>query len=178
VRGVFQPNPIIASLSMVVRLGELAQAFGSFGETSGNKGGKQSNRTGGNQTSWNKTKQGLAGLINDIEPGTARSFIVEATTLPPYKAVITLFTDYLRDQSATELTNKEFRLFGKVIKVTPDSKDSLDLLSGTAIGSVKDEVLESLFSGINNNEAGLSLPKITRRISGPVIQIVPIAIYI
>lgn len=76
--------------------------------------------------------------------------------------------------------NGEFSVFGKVTQVIScDSKDTIDLLQKTTLKSFGEEVIKMFtdsFSHVPNN--AIIFPKITTKINGPAIQVLPIAIFI
>jgi len=123
-------------------------------------------------------RQFLRGILEDIEARNTRVFVIDATKPNQFQVVVLLFTDYLRDQTMAELTYKEYRLLGKVVrKIEQDSGETIDLLRGTALGGVGREFLEQLWDALNKMER-MNLPKVKSELSGPALEIVPIAIYI
>ena len=81
-----------------------------------------------------------------------------------------------------ELSDREFRLLGKVVRSMPKSDESVDLLRGTTL-SVFGNILEQLISGFQtgmksqNKLFDSNLIEETT-IKAPVLEIVPIAIYV
>ena len=96
------------------------------------------------------------------------------------RAVVRLFPSFARDPTLTELAHGEYKLLGKVVRSLADPEgESIDLLQGTAMGGMGDEMLEGLLEGFRNaSEEGLKLPEITTTVTAPALQVVPIGIYV
>ena len=105
--------------------------------------------------------------------------VVETTDGSGYRVVTSIFVEYLRDSTMTELAYREFRLLGKVVRHLPSSSESIDLLRGTALGGVAEATLGELLQGFKEAQmAGLNLPAIETRIDGPALEVLPIAIFV
>lgn len=96
-----------------------------------------------------------------------------------HRAVITLDEEYLNDPTMADLVDGQFQVVGKVIRVIDDSDDSVNLLRKGAVGSMNKQVLETAFAHFNSAAvtASVDVPSIEWEIHGPVIQIIPIAIF-
>lgn len=177
-RGNFQPNPLATSLISIDKLLQLIDLAPNT-STSLPKPNKTPNKQ--SQTSQMEGfRKFLQGMISDLEPEGIRTYIITASTRDAYKGVATIFTKYLRDQSRTELTNRDFRVLGKIIQVIPNGSDiKIDLLSGTGMGSLGEPIMQQLLTAlVQMQTAGLKMPQMQTEISAPAIQIVPIAIYV
>lgn len=98
-----------------------------------------------------------------------------------YKAVVTLFDDYLRDRSMTEILNREFRVLGKSARHLPlGTTESVDLLASSGVAGFPPELLGQLTSSIDEmaNTSGMQIGRPAMTVDPPVIEIVPIAIYL
>ncbi len=96
-----------------------------------------------------------------------------------HKAVITLDMEYLNDPTMADLVDGQFQVVGKVIRVINDSSESVSLLRKAAVGAMNEQVLVPIFQqfGVALAAANIDLPPIEWRVSGPVIQVIPIAIF-
>jgi hypothetical protein len=174
IHGLIRPNPLTDSLQRLDKLLSIIQLLGpSVFNSSTSKGKAQSE-----VKQMRQIRDFFAGVLKDIEAENVRKFVVDAKGIQGLRLVILLFLDYLRDKSMSEISFKEFRLIGKVVrKVEPNSNDSIDLLSGTGLGGIGKDTLANLFLVFSQIE-GMSLPEIETDISGPALEIVPIAIYV
>lgn len=169
IHGLFQPNPIVDSLQRIDRLLGLFEVLPGF--TPGKKGSKDERRL-------KLFRQFLHGILADIEERNTRVFVIDPTKPNQFQVVVLLFADYLRDQTMAEIAHKEYRLLGKVVrKIEQDSSETIDLLRGTALGGVGRETLEQLWDALNQIEQ-MNLPQVRSEVSGPALEVVPIAVYI
>jgi hypothetical protein len=115
----------------------------------------------------------------DLEHGGVRTFLMNPTDVTEYSVVIPFLKEYSRDLTMTELAHKDLRLFGKVLQNVTEEDEAVDLLQGTGLGIMGDEILNSLFSAFKEmGQSGFEIPEITRYIKSPVLQVLPIAVYI
>ncbi|MDX6450661.1 MAG: hypothetical protein QOH16_710 [Gaiellaceae bacterium] len=154
VSGVFRSSPLAASLRTMSRLIDLFGAMAGGTSTSGRQKGK-SNARGESQGSDSMPgrreitqMQGmLEGILNDVELGDIRTLVVDLDRDEAYTAVTSIFVEYLRDQTMTELAYREYRLPGKVVGNLKGTGETIDLLRGTGISGAGDEALSSFENG-------------------------------
>lgn len=163
IKGVFRPNPLGDSLKTLNRILDIVEPALKIED---------------------KDRINLAllkNLLSDLEREDLRLFVIDMFTRGiEYKAVVTLFLDYLRDNSTFELSHKEFKLLGKVVRrFDQNSEEKLNLLSGTGFGGLGDQIINPFADSLNQlNEKGMRIPKIETELSPPLLQILPIAIYV
>jgi hypothetical protein len=107
---------------------------------------------------------------------------IDLTTAPlksGHRAVLTVETQYLNDPSMGDLVDGTFAVVGKVTRVLADGEGSVSLIRKTALERMPPAVLEQSFASLNSLSAdqGFGLPELQWQIPGPVIQILPVAIY-
>jgi hypothetical protein len=179
IRGIVRPNPMVDSFSRIERLIGIVQLvsslnFGSVGQNVNTKSSKSQIDKG----QLNSIGKFIKGISSDIEKENIRTFIIDLISPLNCTAVALIYTNYLRDQTMTEIAHKEYRLLGKVVrKIEKDSEDSIDLLRGTGLSGVGRDTLNNLLIPFNQLE-GMNLPEIKSEVMGPALEIVPIAIFI
>lgn len=96
-----------------------------------------------------------------------------------YKAVVTIEIQYLNDPLMSDLVDGTFHVVGKIIRVVSDKTEAINLLRKTAMRNMPTSELDKAFSGLSTLTAypELNLPEFTSKIQGPVVQIIPIAIF-
>jgi hypothetical protein len=96
-----------------------------------------------------------------------------------HRAVITLDTEYLNDPTMADLVDGHFKVVGKVIRVINDSEGSVNLLRKGAVGAMNKQLLEPAFAqfALAATQANVDIPSIEWEIHGPVIHVIPIAIF-
>lgn len=107
---------------------------------------------------------------------------IDLTTDPlrsGHRAVVTVETQYLNDPSMSDLVDGTFTVVGKVTRVIGEGEGSVNLVRKTALGPMPPAVLEQAFASlaVPLADQGFHLPNMTWRIDGPVIQLLPIAIF-
>jgi hypothetical protein len=115
-----------------------------------------------------------------VQSDGARLFVIELADGSGGSVVARLFTEYARDSSFAELAHGDFKLLGKVVRNLADPSESgIDLLQGTGMGGMGEEILEELLSGFRDAASvGLNLPDIATTVDAPALQVVPIGVYV
>jgi len=191
IRGVFRPNPLANSLEIIDKLIGIFQLFDSD-TLSPNKSSTQKltpeqkkesqeakRKTQAQSKQMGEIRKFLKGISSDIQDENIRAFVLDSISSEfEFRSVVLLFLNYLRDQTMTEISHKEYRLLGKVVrKIERDSTDSVDLLVGTGLGGIGKDTLQGLV-GSFGQMPGMNLPEVVTEINGPALEIVPIAIYV
>jgi hypothetical protein len=189
--GVVRPNPFTASFHRLRRMlsfVDVALAMDTTIQPAPAAGGKG---RGQNQPArrapanpqlaqLQAMKDFLDQLTLDVErEGT--STVVFESQLSGYNAVVTMFSEFLRDRSMAELLNREFRLLGKVARHLPaGSAEGVDLLASSGIAGFPPQILSQLSGAIDqmSGAGGAQVATPSTVIEPPVIEIVPIAIYL
>ncbi len=111
----------------------------------------------------------LVGEVNSTEDG------------PRLKVVLVLDPSFANDPTSADLIDGEYYVLGKVVKAVPkDSDEKISLLRKTSLGKAGPLVakLADSLASMDTEETGIALPKkIETELAGPVIQVVPIAIF-
>jgi hypothetical protein len=173
VRGVFRPNPLVDALRIIERLIGLVHLFAGvqiFPQAEKKKSQFDQKQIG-------QIDKFIKGILSDLEKENIRTFVVDLIHPPKHKAVLSLFIDYLRDPTMTEIAHKEYRLLGKVVRKVEQGEEAIDLLCGTGLGGIGKQTLDQIVAVFVRGE-GMNLPKVETEIHGPALEIVPIAIFV
>jgi hypothetical protein len=124
----------------------------------------------------------LTEQVNKFSEGLKSGGTIDVVSEPlssGHRAVITLEEQYLNDPSMADLVDGDFTVLGKVTRAINDSNDSVSLLRKGIVGAVNNEMLSSLFAPmfVAAKNANLNLPEQGWEIEGPVIQVIPVAIF-
>ncbi|EJQ28999.1 hypothetical protein IEC_05829 [Bacillus toyonensis] len=161
-------NPLIATIEGFIEFMEVASLF--------------------EQASNQKTKNKPQNVINEMKKFITK--ISNGNTLDlvgtinheikNIKAVVPVEYEYLTNKTPADLIDGHFTVLGKVIKsLDESSKESINLLRGTSLGLLPNQIKQELIQQFNPIQTmNLQLPKLTFEVKGPALQIVPIAIYI
>lgn len=179
-QGVLRPNPFAESVATMLRLIGLVRLTADLGSTADGGGGRQKGQRS-QKKEMDLIRHFLEGLLKDVEHEDVNLFVAELGGVEEDgpKAVMALFTEYLRDPSLTELAYGDFKLLGKVVRKLSDDDDEIELLRGTAVGGLGENMLDELLNVFRQLESeGIQLPPISTRIVAPALQVVPVAIYV
>ncbi len=185
--GVFRPNPLAESLATVLRLLGIMRSVVTVPEGGGRAKGeqraamqRQRAEAQAQLKELDQVEKLLRGVLDDIESEHARLFVVEMGADGARSAVMRLFYDFARDRSLDELAHGEFRFLGKVVRnLSSHGGEAIDLLQGTGMGGVGDEMIETLLGGFRDAaQEGLRLPEIRTRVEAPALQVVPVGVYV
>jgi hypothetical protein len=185
--GTFQVNPFVDSLTVVNQVIALYYAL-----TQGNNSDKRDNTSkkqfrgqtkveapNDGKENIDRAKQIIDVFLNDVENEYRRLFVIHSLNDKRFKAVTTVYHPYLRDVSVTDLARKNYMVLGKVIKTFTGNEMYFDLLEGTGAGALGKELMDQFMGTIKLVRANLpEIPEMQLKISAPVIQIMPIAIYL
>ena len=186
--GVVRPNPFTSSFQQLQRmLGFYEIVLGMDGKhpTGGTPkgGGSRAQRPSPGNAQQREMKamtDFFEQLTRDVEREGTSTVVFEQGD-GGYSAVLTLFDAFLRDRSMSELLNREFRVLGKVARHLPSgSPEGVDLLASSGIAGFPEGILERLTEAVRSMSgpggARVAVPRAS--IDPPVIEIVPISIYL
>lgn len=161
-------NPLIQTMDTFGKLLDMATAF-SDDQQKGKKG-QQSEAT--------KLKSQMDKFTESLKAGETIDMVSD-TSAWKYKAVVTLEEEYLNDPTMSDLVDGQFHVVGKVTRVISDSEHSINLLRKTSISALNKQLLETAFAQFSQvaSSGSIEIPKIEWEIRGPVIQVIPIAIF-
>jgi hypothetical protein len=96
-----------------------------------------------------------------------------------YKAVITLENEFLNDPSMSDLVDGTFQVIGKILRVIPSDEGKISLIRKTALSSMPVEILQQTFGHLSalGSTKGFGIPELKWEIEGPVLHVVPLAIF-
>jgi len=96
-----------------------------------------------------------------------------------YRAVITLENEFLNDPSMSDLVDGTFQVIGKIIRVIPSSDKKISLIRKTGFSALPEELLQQTFAPISalRTAQGFGIPELKWDIEGPVLHIIPLAIF-
>ena len=164
-------NPVIEVMDVVLEMLEMADMFTEQPKQTGGKKRQNSAPT-------NNTKAQIRSFADALKAGGTVDLTTDALS-SRYRAVVTLETQYLNDPSMADLVDGTFSVLGKVVKSIPSSDRGVNLMRKTALSRLPEAELEKfmgLLQGLSG-EQGFNLPQLEREIKGPVIHVLPIAIY-
>jgi len=167
-------NPIIQTMDTLVGLMEMAILFSDEPP----KKQKQSKGKSREIDSNKIIKKQMEQFLESLKTGDTVD-IVSNKLICGFKTVITLEREFLNDPTMSDLVDGQFNVLGKVIRVINNKDDSISLIRKTAMSAMPEKIMNEVFSGLStlSSEEGFKIPPIELDIKGPVIQVLPIAIF-
>ena len=163
-------NPIIQTMEMLIGIMDIGISFSD----NPNKKGQQRIQTDENK----KVKKQMEGFLEVLKTGDTID-VVSDIIINNYKAVITLEREFLNDPTMSDLVDGHFKVLGKIIRVIPDNINSLNLLRKTALSAMPKKILTEALDNLSNLQATgkFDIPSLQFEVQGPVIHLIPVAIF-
>ena len=169
VEGELQKNPLINYMDLFMDFFRMADIFAEKPEL-GNKA-QAKNQHQQTQKMVNQIKS----FTNELKHSGTIDFILSGEK---GTAVLSVQEQYLSNDNISEILGGRFKVLGKVISISRDESESIDLLRKTTLSILPENMLGEMFSGFEN--AGLNqfnLPEFITEIAGPAVIVIPVAIY-
>lgn len=178
-------NPLLESLETAMEIGNLVNLFGEG--TTGQQQQRAKNRPrnrGQNQNPQNRdmtvqeTMKLIKNFVTMLEQGNTID-LVGMNINNSISAVITLENKFLNDPQMSDLLDGEFQVLGVVVKSIKNDTDSISLVRKTTFSKLPQNVMGPLFEALDtfHDTLELGLPSVSVEISGPAIQVLPVAIF-
>ena len=165
-------NPIIETMDSFIELIDLATIFSD--DLQKPVKGKRKSGT----SEYQKIKNQILSFSESLKSGNS----IDLTTGElkcGHKAVVTIEIQYLNDPLMSDLVDGTFHVVGKIIRVVPDNSEAISLIRKTAMSKMPHHTLNETFSTLSalTTDQEFELPDPEWEIQGPVIQIIPIAVF-
>jgi len=131
-----------------------------------------------NTTDLPKIKKQMESFLTGLKAGD--SIDLTASNLESgYNAVLTLESKYLNDPLMSDLVDGTFHVVGKVIRSVNKNEGSVNLIRKTVLSKMPLPILAEAFKKLSELTYihGFALPELIWEIKGPVVQVLPIAIF-
>jgi len=117
-------------------------------------------------------------FLESLKAGDTVDIITDTLTCG-YRAVITLEREFLNDPTMSDLVDGHFNVLGKIIRVINDDKDSINLIRKTALSAMPENILKTALADLSelSKTHGFKIPSMELEAKGPVLQVLPIAIF-
>ena len=173
-------NPLLQTLDAFDGIMEVLLAFSDPEPPNRKKGGKQRHQQGGNddqptRAELKRLRDQVSTFANGVRAGDTVD-IVSSEIGNGFGAVVTLHQEYLNEPTMADLVDGRFTVVGKVVRVVPRDSGAINLLRKSALSAMSHTTLGPVLAAMEEIE-GFDFPKLEMEISGPVIQIIPIAVY-
>lgn len=178
---VLQKNPLIEALEAMVQIVQTAAVFDQSGEQTPNQPRKGNARAQG--ASKKPKAQTMVSQIESMIASLAQGNTIDllaSVVDGRLQAVVPVDLAYFVDKTPAAIIDGQFVVLGKVVRVvSEDDEGSINLLRGTSWGRLDPTLLQQLGAFTESfRSSGVEMPAVVTRVTGPAIQVVPVAIYI
>jgi len=175
-RAILRKNPLIDTMEGFEELMNLFLPFvdSSTGSAQGHK------KQGGKATDPNRlVLSQMDAIVKALTSSGSIDLLAEVAADDKLRAVVTTDPSYFNDPSMSEIIDGEFRVLGKVTRVvTEESRETINLLRKTSFGRFQQQIIDQLTQRFSEaTDVGLSFPQMETEVTGPAIQVIPIAIF-
>lgn len=163
-------NPIIDALDGFIQIMDFAKMFEDQPQSApGKKRASSPNDQIRNQ---------ITSLRKKVETGDSIDIVATVSAPAALRAVLGADKNFFSGALLADVDDGEYRVLGKVSRVLKDEADSISLLRKTSLGSFTGSVTDQLLEAFKSiDSTNIRMPKMEFEIHGPVLQIVPIAIF-
>ena len=171
IEGDLSKNPLVSVIDSCIQMMEVISAFQSSTST---KPKSKENKQIITQ---------MKAISSGLQSGDIVDLICQSNCNGKIiKTVLPVYNDYFFNKNMNEITDGQYRVIGKVTKVTYDDGDSINLLRNTSFSLMQQATLDKMFNtGFQNEDmkkAGIEIPNISTTFSGPAVMILPIAVFV
>ena len=160
-------NPLIETLGSFVELMDMFQALSD----QPNKG---KSRKPDDTAKMKKQIQSFIEALSSSYTVDLLAGVLESGDRP----VVTLEQQYLNDPTMSDVVDGTFRVVGKVIRVVAVGEGAISLNRKSAMGVLPPSMLEEFKGSLSGPEFdAFGLPELEWEVSGPAIQVLPIAVF-
>lgn len=167
----FKGNPLADPLQAVV------EAIATIKMLQPQKGsGKQQGASRSQDDELKPISEQIKRMVSTLSQGVGKDIAGDLSP-GPGSLLVTVENRYLGEHSIDELSDGQYRVFGKVIQTFTRQGEQISLLRNTQLATMP-LVLEPMKDGFAATKAaGLALPEFQTHLNAPVMQVIPIAIY-
>lgn len=169
VEGELQKNPLISYMDIFVDIFRLADIFAEEPQLGNKKQAREQKQQEG------KIVKQIKSFAEELKYSGTIDFILSDKS---GTIVLSAQERYLTNDNVSEILGGHFKVLGKVISISKDESENIDLLRKTSLSVLSETMLEEMFSELkNNNEEQFNLPELVTKIKGPAAIVIPVAIY-
>lgn len=118
-------------------------------------------------------------LLNQLKDEGSLDLVGVYTSDENLQVVLTLDKGFMGELSLADIADGHFSVLGKITRIIKTKEDGdVNLLRKTSLSKLNQDMIDQMFSGFAQlDEFGIQNQLIETKIEGPVIQLIPIAIF-
>lgn len=169
VEGELQKNPLINCMDIFVDVLRMADIFAEKPQLNAKTQAKAQKQQ------QDETMKKIKSFASELKHSGTVDFILSDSA---GTVVLSAQEQYLSNDNISEILGGHFKVLGKVIAICADKTESIDLLRKTTLSILPHDLLADMFSCLQNEDMKqYNLPELKTEISGPVVIVIPVAIY-
>lgn len=170
-------NPMVSTLETMASLLETAIIFMNAGEEASKQPGKPHHiKKAPNENV--KILDQMKLMLTQLNQGNTIDLLAQPVDGTPYRLVLTVDPSFLADPRMSDLIDGDYTVLGKVSKVIKEDTNTINLLRKTSFGKMNAAMINSFKSPLAQmGENGFEIEDLSTEITGPAIQVIPIAIF-
>lgn len=163
--GILRKNPMVGYMEGIIQVMETAMLFMDKQQ----KLKKQDTET---LTQMKK-------FLSTLQQAGTLDLVANLMSSPDIQSVIPVQLEYFSNESPADIIDGQFVVLGKIVRyIRAEDDDSVSLLRGTPLAYLPSEQLSEFTQALQQVGSIISpSDEFTARISGPVLLVIPIAIY-
>lgn len=163
--GILRKNPLVGYMEGMIQMMETAMLFMD-------KQQKPKKQETGTLTQMKK-------FLSTLQQAGTLDLVANLISSPDIQSVIPVQLEYFSNESPADIIDGQFVVLGKIVRyIESEDDDSVSLLRGTPLAYLPIEHLSELTQAFQQVGSIISpSDEFTARISGPVLLVIPIAIY-
>lgn len=182
-QAVLHKNPLVDALQTVLSFGRLAQVFSEDAQPQHNKPpqhAKPPKPAVQPKSGETRAMEQLQALVNELLSAGSIDLLAVSPHKGDSQIVLTVDKAFLDDRSMSDLVDGEYTVVGKVTRaIARGESETINLLRNTSLGKVQRELMEQFTSALSGmKQYGINMPDMSTEIEPPVLQVLPIAIFV
>lgn len=174
-------NPLLEGLEAVIEILDLVEVFEPSVESASAASDRSSTRgkkKPRQPTELQQLRGQLDSLVKALKAGGSQDLVATVEN-SDYRAIVGVDDENLEYPAIGSLADGTYRVLGKVIQVRHSRDDSLSLLRKTAMRRLPASMLSALRNAFDYLVAhqGFDMPEMDTDVHGPVVQLLPVAIF-
>lgn len=177
---LLRKNPFVETLEGMIQLLETIALFENSDQPTSRpkKGGKSTSPATHPKSETQTLIDQMRSLTHAITQSNTVDLVADLGG-GPLRAVVPVEFEYFSDKTPAAIIDGQFVVLGKVVRTIPSKgKGAIDLLRGTSLGLLHNEIIDKLQESFATMQSsGFKSLDLVTRIDGPAVQVIPIAIF-
>ena len=173
-QAVLRRVPLVQLLSAFSEMAPLMGQFNTPSNQGSNSGRPRRRNRGRSSSSDTMIRTQAEAMLKAVTAEHTEDLIAQMNEA---QIVLTIETSYFMDRSMNDMIDGTFRVFGKASRVAIDESQEINLLRKSPVGQFR-QMADQLVNSMTNLEGIGFEDDVGSTISGPTMQVIPIAVFL